>query len=81
MYLNRTMCEVLHEMRECTKTRNYSYLLGLIEEAQSMANRMEAKLGQVKDIEKVDKRWTELKDKMAELRAEEKKAGIDKGYE
>ena len=77
MYLNRTMCDVLYEMREATKTQNYSYLPGLIEEVQSMANRMEAKLAQVKDIERIDKRWTNLKNKMDELRAGEKEAGID----
>lgn len=41
---NRTVCQVLSEMRECTKTQNYSYLLGLIEEVQTMVNRMEAGL-------------------------------------
>jgi len=43
------MCEVLEEMRVCNKTRNYSYLLGLIEEVQTMGNRMEAKLEEGKD--------------------------------
>ena len=27
---NRYLCSVLDEMRECTKTLNFSYLLGLI---------------------------------------------------
>lgn len=43
-YLNRNLCEVFEEMRTMHKTRNYSYLLGLIEEAQTMGNRMEAGL-------------------------------------
>ena len=77
MYLSRVLCEVLHEMRECAKTGNYSYLPGLIEEAQSMANRMEAKLSQVKDIDKVDQRWHDLKAKEKELREREKVAGIE----
>lgn len=63
MYLIRTMCDVLLEIREMHKTHNYSYLLGLVEEAQSMANRMEAKLIQIKDIEKLDERWHEAKEK------------------
>jgi len=43
-YLHRTLCDVLKEMRQCYETRNFGYLPGLIEEAQSMGNRMEAKL-------------------------------------
>lgn len=50
-YLNRTLCDVLAEMRKCHETRNYSYLLALIEEAQSMGNKMEAGLGDKKDLE------------------------------
>jgi hypothetical protein len=35
----------------CNKTRNYSPILGLVEEAQSMANRMEAGLAGKSDYE------------------------------
>ena len=38
---NRYLCTVLDEMRECVKTLNFSYLLGLIEEVQTLGNRME----------------------------------------
>ena len=64
-FLSRTMCDVLKEMRDCGKTQNYSYLIGLIEEAQSMANRMEAALEDVKDIKR-------LQDKKSKLRKEVK---------
>ena len=40
---NRYICTVLDEMRDCVKTSNFSYLSGLIEEAQSLANRMESR--------------------------------------
>lgn len=40
----RTICDVLSEMRTCCHTLDFSYLFGLIEEAQTMANRMEAGL-------------------------------------
>lgn len=63
MYLNRTMCDVLEEMRKCNKTRNYAQLLGLVEEAQSMANRMEARLMDIKDIDRLEKRWLKCKEK------------------
>ena len=45
----RYLCDVLVEMREAHKTHNYSYLPGLIEEAQSLGNRMEAGLNEKND--------------------------------
>lgn len=47
---NRTLCAVLEEMRKAHATHNYSYLPGLIEEAQTMGNRMEAGLWDQKDF-------------------------------
>ena len=71
---NRYLCSVLDEMRECTKTLNFSYLLGLIEEAQTLGNRMEAKLFEVndfeqlhKDIAKLKRQKKKLEDKIEEL--------------
>lgn len=48
---NRYLCTVLQEMRTCYKTRNFSYLLGLIEEAQVMGDRMESALGEKSDYQ------------------------------
>lgn len=77
--LNRTLCDVLEEMRQLDKTRNYSYLPGLIEEAQSMGNRMEAKLYDVKDLERVREtakakreEVKKLEEQIAELRKKKK---------
>ncbi len=64
--VNRYLCSVLDEMRECTKTLNFSYLLGLIEEAQTLANRMEANLYDIKDFER-------LRDDIAKLKKKKKK--------
>jgi len=50
---NRLLCDVLGEMRECVKTSNFSYLLGLIEEAQSLGNRMESKLYDMKEHDRL----------------------------
>lgn len=77
---NRTACDVLEEMRKCHKTSNFSYLLGLIEEMQSIATRMEAKLEDFSEIEssherkkeaekeakKVEKKLEELKEELEE---------------
>lgn len=46
--LSRTLCDVLEEMRRCVKTLNFASLLSLVEEAQTMGNRMEASLNDYK---------------------------------
>ena len=61
------MCDVLEEMRGCTKTMNFSYLLGLIEEVQTLGNRMEAKLYDIKDYDRLYQDIKELKKKKKEL--------------
>lgn len=74
---NRYLCDVLREMRTCHKTRNYAYLLSLIEEVQVLANRMEAGLGDKRDIRhyteersKLKKEVNALKEERAKLREE-----------
>jgi uncharacterized protein YecA (UPF0149 family) len=57
-------------MRECYKTRNFNYLLGLIEEAQNMANRMEAALWDVHDYERLHQEIKELKEEKKALKKE-----------
>ena len=71
---NRLLCAVLDEMRECVKTLNFSYLSGLIEEAQSLGNRMEAHLYDIKDfnhlhmdIKALEKKKKTLKEEVEEL--------------
>lgn len=63
---NRYICTVLDEMRDCVKTSNFSYLSGLIEEAQSLANRMESRLYEIRDFER-------LHEDIRKLKAEKKK--------
>lgn len=70
-YLSRTICDVLEEIRKCHDTRNYSYLKGLIEEAQSMANKMEAALETVKDLERLEARRKELSKEVASKEPED----------
>ena len=74
MSTNRFLCDVLSEMRECTKTLNFSYLLGLIEEVQTLGSRMEAKLYDIKDFERLheeikalQKKKKKLEEKLEEL--------------
>ena len=61
---NRNLCNVLDEVRMQYKTRNFSGLLGLIEEAQTMGNRMEAALHDQKDFKTMEKTHRELKAKL-----------------
>ena len=67
---NRLLCDVLDEMRDCTKTLNFSYLLGLIEEAQSLGNRMEAHLHDINDFNRLHKDIKVLKKKKKKLEEE-----------
>ena len=64
---NRLLCAVLDEMRDCVKTTNFSYLSGLIEEAQSLANRMESNLYDIKDFNRLHKDIKVLKKKKKKL--------------
>ena len=73
--VNRYLCSVLDEMRECTKTLNFSYLLGLIEEAQTLASRMETKLFEIKDFERLHEDIAKLKKQKKKL--EEKIEGLE----
>ncbi len=65
---NRLLCTVFDEMRDCVKTLNFSYLLGLIEEAQFLGNRMESRLYDQKDHENLLDDIRELKKKKKNLR-------------
>ena len=71
---NRLLCAVLDEMRDCVKTLNFSYLSGLIEEAQSLGSRMEAHLYDIKDfnrllddIKALEKKKKKLKEEVEEI--------------
>ena len=79
-YLNRTLCDVLEEMRATYKTRNFASLLGLIEEAQAMGNRMESKLQDIGDVKRWEKRRHELSNEVDDLqeKVEELEAKRDK---
>ena len=74
---HRWICGVFEEMRGLDKTKNYSAMLGLIEEAQSLANRMESKLYDTKDwhefqkqIKKLKKKGDKLQEQVDELKKE-----------
>ena len=67
---NRYICDVLDEMRKCVKTLNFSYLLGLIEEAQTLGSRMEAKLFDWKDFDHLHEEIRDLKKKKKKLERE-----------
>jgi len=65
--LNRYICEVLEEMRTCTKTLNFSIIPSLIEEVQTMANRMEMALSDMKDLALLKDNIHEKKEELKEL--------------
>lgn len=61
---NRYLCTVLDEMRTCCKTSNFSYLMGLIEEAQVMGERMEAALYDKNDLNRARKEHEKLRESL-----------------
>jgi hypothetical protein len=63
----RTMCDVLEEMRAASKAKNYSYIDGLIEEVQSMGNRMEAGLEKYGSIAMAEKQVANTKNEIKAL--------------
>ena len=67
-YLSRTLCDVLSDMRKCFDTHNYSPMLSLIEEAQIMGNRMEAKLYEKKDVESLTTLKKQIEEDIERLR-------------
>ena len=64
--LNRYVCDVLEEMRTSVKTLNFAMIPSLIEEVQTMANRMEMALSDLKDLKLLKE---EIVDKKEELEA------------
>ena len=76
---NRYLCDVLDEMRTCFKTRNFSYLMGLVEEAQTLGERMEAALGERKDYNHWHKKKKEEQAEFNKLRKETDKLRKAKG--
>ena len=68
--LNRYICEVLEEMRTCTKTLNFAVIPSLIEEVQTKANRMEMALSDMKDLETLKDDIHEKKEELKVLQKE-----------
>ena len=68
--LNRYVCDVLEEMRTRVKTLNFAMIPSLIEEVQTMANRMEMALEDMKDLKSLK---NEIHDKKEELKILKKK--------
>ena len=61
-HTNRFICTVLEEMRKCDLTKNYSFLSSLIEEAQTLANRMESALDEYSEtVDNLPKLKSEIK--------------------
>lgn len=67
---NRTLCDVLKEIRKCYETRNFSYLAGLVEEVQTLGNRMEAALWDQHELKNIRKSIKEAKLELTQLKAE-----------
>lgn len=68
--VNRYLCTVLEEMRECCKKLNFSPMGSLIEEAQILGNRMEAGLETKGDLRNIMEDLSKLKKARKKLKKE-----------
>ena len=71
--LNRYVCDVLEEMRTSVKTLNFAMIPSLIEEVQTMANRMEMALEDMKDLKTLKDEIVDKKEELETLKDEIKK--------
>jgi uncharacterized protein Yka (UPF0111/DUF47 family) len=71
--LNRYVCDVLDEMRTSVKTLNFAMIPSLIEEVQTMANRMEMALSDLKDLKLLKEDIVDKKEELEALQAQIKK--------
>ena len=76
MFPNRTLCSILDELRTCFETRNFSYMISLIEEAQSAGNRMEASLLDKSDLDYARKELRKIKNEIKTLKGFKESMGI-----
>jgi hypothetical protein len=74
-YSTRTMCDIIEDMRTMYKTRNFSYLMGLLEELQYRANRIENAFDIKDQVERYEKLRIKYKKEIAELKKEKVEAG------
>ncbi len=71
--LNRYVCDVLEEMRTSVKTLNFAMIPSLIEEVQTMANRMEMALEDMKDLKTLKNEIVDKKEELESLKDEIRK--------
>lgn len=83
-YPNRLMCSTLDEMRDSLKLldelniKTYrSHMSMLIEEVQSMANRMEAAISDKSDVEEMIVKRRQLKKEIKKLKIKRERLNVE----
>lgn len=77
---NRFVCDVLGEIRVAYKNRSYVLIPGLVEEAQTMVNRMEATLHDKSDVKWEISRLRKLKQERKALEDEIEELELKKEF-
>jgi uncharacterized protein Yka (UPF0111/DUF47 family) len=67
------VCDVLEEMRTSVKTLNFAMIPSLIEEVQTMANRMEMALEDMKDLKTLKNEIVDKKEELESLKEQIRK--------
>ena len=70
LWPTRYLCDVLEEMRTCVKTLRFDVMPGLIEELQTLGNRMESALEEKKNLENMHEELKELRKDKKKLEKE-----------
>lgn len=69
-YPLRTWCSIIEDLKSCFKSRNFSYMLGLLEELQYAGDKMEAALEGKRDIQDWSERRSNLDREIENLEAQ-----------
>jgi hypothetical protein len=77
---NRYVCDVLKEIRAAYDVRQYTIIPGLVEEAQTMVNRMEAALKDYNDAKWDEKDLRKLKKERRDLEKEIEELELKKEF-
>lgn len=68
---NRPVCDVLQELRECFKTYSFGIIPSLVEELQTIVNRMEASLYDKRDFTRMQDQLKRATNRNKELNEQE----------
>lgn len=77
MWVNRTWCDCLRGIRDCSKTMNFGPVGSLVEELQVYGDRMESALADNKDLLELNIKLSEAKASLKKLELKIKRKKLE----